>query len=123
MSEEELPESPPERLYVRRAIRGQNLDRAGLSPQHQKILSSLGEPRSLTELAEQMAWETDEVRRVLYGLWLADLVEVQTRIAGPLCRGAGNGHRDGASLARILRPSTVPGISRSCATGCLCSSS
>ncbi len=80
--DEELPESPPERMYVRRAIRGQNLDRAGLSPQHQKIMSSLAEARSLTELAEQMSWETDEVRRVLYGLWLADLVDVQTRVAG-----------------------------------------
>jgi hypothetical protein len=82
VDEQELPESPPERLYVRRTIRGQNLDRAGLSPQHQKILASLGDPRPLTELAEQMDWETDEVRRVLYGLWLADLVEVQTRVAG-----------------------------------------
>ena len=45
--EEELPESPPERVYARRAIRGQNLDRAGLSPQHQKIMSLLAEPRSL----------------------------------------------------------------------------
>ena len=80
--EDELPESPPERMYGRRAIRGQNLDRAGLSPQHQKIMTYLAEPRSLTELAEQMSWETDEVRRVLYGLWLADLVDVQTRTAG-----------------------------------------
>lgn len=80
--EEELPESPPERVYARRAIRGQNLDRAGLSPQHQKIMSFLAEPRSLAELAEQVSWETDEVRRVLYGLWLADLIEVQTRTAG-----------------------------------------
>ena len=29
-----------------------------------------------------MSWETDEVRRVLYGLWLADLIDVQTRTAG-----------------------------------------
>ena len=49
--ESELPADEPTMRYVRRAIRGQNLDRAGLSAKHMKIMSLLGEPRPVDEFA------------------------------------------------------------------------
>jgi hypothetical protein len=63
--------------FSRRAIRGQNLDRAGLSAQHQKILSQVSEGTSLTTLTEQTQVEREELRRVLWALTLADLVEAK----------------------------------------------
>lgn len=39
--EGELPDPAGRLLYVRRVIRGQNLDRAGLSPNHMKLLGTL----------------------------------------------------------------------------------
>ena len=68
--------SDPDRsVYSRRAIRGQNLDRAGLSARHMKILNLLASPRSTSELAEQLAWDCDEVVRVLDGFVQAELIE------------------------------------------------
>ena len=64
--------------YKRRSIRGQNLDRAGLASHHMKLMGSLSEPRTVAELASQMSWEADEMRRVLHGFELAELVEKQT---------------------------------------------
>jgi hypothetical protein len=61
--------------YKRRSIRGQNLDRAGLASHHMKLMGSLSEPRTVEELANQVSWETDEMRRVLHGFELAELVE------------------------------------------------
>ena len=69
-------------VFVRRAIRGQNLDRAGLSAQHQKIVTCLGEPISIPDLAMKLGWGADEVCRVLRGFELADLVERQQGIRG-----------------------------------------
>lgn len=61
--------------YVRRAIRGQNLDRAGLSAKHMKIMNLLSEPRSVDELEQRLGWEREEVRRVLAGFVAADILE------------------------------------------------
>ncbi|MEM0924744.1 MAG: response regulator [Planctomycetota bacterium] len=61
--------------YVRRAIRGQNLDRAGLSAKHMKIMNLLGEPRSVDDLHKKLGWEREEVRRVLAGFVAADVLE------------------------------------------------
>ncbi|MEM6469126.1 MAG: response regulator [Planctomycetota bacterium] len=61
--------------YVRRAIRGQNLDRAGLSAKHMKVMNLLGEPRSIDELQKRLGWDRDEVRRVLTGFVAADVLE------------------------------------------------
>ena len=77
--ETELPEEPPESVFVRRSIRGQNLDRTGLSARHMKALGELANPSSSRELAERLGWDLSEVRRVLHGLTLAELVEVQQR--------------------------------------------
>lgn len=76
---EHLPPEEPSTNYVRRAIRGQNLDRAGLSARHMKILGLLSEPRSSQELASLLGWEPTEVRQVLHGFQLAELVEAGTR--------------------------------------------
>ncbi|MEZ6144540.1 MAG: response regulator [Planctomycetaceae bacterium] len=61
--------------YSRRAIRGQNLDRAGLSAQHLQILSGVGDPITASDLAARMGRDFNETRRVLQGLSLADLID------------------------------------------------
>jgi CheY-like chemotaxis protein len=63
------------RVYARRAIRGQNLDRTGLSARHLKLLGVLSEPRSATEIARELQWDIDEVQRVLSGFMMSELVE------------------------------------------------
>jgi hypothetical protein len=83
-SEEKLPPIPEGGRFARRMVRGQNLDRAGVSAQHMKVIGLLNEPRSLSELAAALKWEENEVRRVLYGTMLVDAVELQT--------GAGTRH-------------------------------
>jgi hypothetical protein len=67
------------RCYARRVIRGQNLDRAGLSAKHMKILNALAEPKDEIELAEALGWETSELRRVLNGFVRAELLEQKTQ--------------------------------------------
>ena len=73
----ELPEDDSSVRYVRRAIRGQNLDRAGLSARHMKILNLVTDPRSIDELQRRLGWERDEVRRVLFGFDQAEILERQ----------------------------------------------
>ncbi len=73
--ESSLPQLADGVGYKRRSIRGQNLDRAGLASHHMKLMGSLSEPRTVEELANQVSWETDEMRRVLHGFELAELVE------------------------------------------------
>jgi hypothetical protein len=74
-----LPADDPRQVYVRRLIRGQNLDRAGVSAQHMKLFGLLQQARSVDELTGPMDAGRDELRRALYALTLADLVEVQQR--------------------------------------------
>lgn len=69
-------------VFVRRAIRGQNLDRAGLSATHQKLISLLAEPASLADLAQRASLPDSEIERVLMGFILADLVEVKSQTNG-----------------------------------------
>ena len=71
----EIPELQTGCGFSRRAIRGQNLDRAGLSSRHMKLMNVLDEVVSAEELAVQLGWEFDEVVRVLHGFELAELVE------------------------------------------------
>lgn len=80
-------EAPPlfsdQQMFSRRAIRGQNLDRAGLNARHQRLLALLNDPISLLEMVDKLDWAAGEVSRVLQALVLADLVEVKTVTAGP----------------------------------------
>lgn len=66
--------------FVRRAIRGQNLDRAGLSARHMKILNVLSEPKDAELIASTLSWEIDEVRQVLQGFVQAELVEQREQV-------------------------------------------
>lgn len=73
----ELPPDAENQVYVRRALRGQNLDRAGLSPQHMKLIGMLTEEVSVDDLTRQCGLDRDEVRRVLHGFVMADIVQMQ----------------------------------------------
>ena len=64
-----------DQVFSRRAIRGQNLDRAGLSARHITLMSSLGQPRTANQLSEILKWELTEVQQVLRGFLMAELVE------------------------------------------------
>ncbi len=75
--ESEIPADDSALRYVRRAIRGQNLDRAGLAAKHMKIMSLLTEPRSIDELHQRLGWDRTELRRVLSGFEAADILECQ----------------------------------------------
>jgi CheY-like chemotaxis protein len=77
--ESELPVESPETVYVRRAVRGQNLDRAGLSAQHMKLLGRLEQPHSTDDLVREVGMERNEVRHVIHGLIQADWVQSDVR--------------------------------------------
>jgi CheY-like chemotaxis protein len=74
----ELDEAAPkaEQMFARKAIRGQNLDRAGLSARHLTLMSALSQPRSVKQLSGGLKWDLQEVSRVLRGFVLAELVEL-----------------------------------------------
>ena len=74
-NESELPAAEEQHVYVRRAIRGQNLDRSGVSAQHMKLLNMLGDRHTSAELAEKLGCSSDETRRVLLGMYRAELVD------------------------------------------------
>lgn len=76
--ESTLPALSESAGFKRRSIRGQNLDRAGLASHHMKLMGSLAEARTISDLAGQLGWEQDEMRRVLHGFELAELIECQT---------------------------------------------
>ena len=79
----ELSDEDNATVFARRAIRGQNLDRAGLSAKHMKVLNSLSEPSDVPTLTKALGWETSEVLKVLEGFELAELVERRTQsVAG-----------------------------------------
>lgn len=61
--------------FVRRAIRGQNLDRAGLSARHMNLMNVLSEPKDARELVRTLGWDSDEVGQVLLGFEQAELIE------------------------------------------------
>lgn len=75
--ESELPHDETSIRYVRRAIRGQNLDRAGLSARHMKVMNLVTDPRSVDELQTRLGWDRDEVRRVLHGFCQAEILDFQ----------------------------------------------
>jgi CheY-like chemotaxis protein len=74
----ELDEAAPkaEQKFARRAIRGQNLDRSGLSARHLTLMSALSQPRSVSQLTDELKWDQQEVSRVLRGFLRAELVEL-----------------------------------------------
>ena len=73
--QKELPDIVPESGFVRRAIRGQNLDRAGLSTEHMKLMGVVNEAITIDQISKRLAWPQEEVRRVVHGFELAELIE------------------------------------------------
>ncbi|MEM9828172.1 MAG: response regulator [Planctomycetota bacterium] len=79
----DAPEYAESAAFQRTAVRGQNLDRAGLSARHMKLLPMLSEARGMEELVVQLGWEASEVGQVLAGFIAAELVEQhQHAVAG-----------------------------------------
>lgn len=76
------PEYNDSHQFCRRAIRGQNLDRAGLSAAHQKLLSQLGDPLRFGDIVAQAGGNPEDVARALHGLVLADLIEQRVVVGG-----------------------------------------
>ncbi len=76
---QEISESEMEQtMFVRTARRGHNLDRAGLSAQHMKLLNQINNPVNAEELADRNNLDRVEVYRVLRGFKMSDLVSEQT---------------------------------------------
>jgi len=78
-NEAELPADESDHVYVRGTPRGQNLDRAGVSAKHLKLLNVLTERRSAHQLADKLGWTSDEARRVLHAFVLVELGERQPK--------------------------------------------
>ena len=74
----EMPPATDSTKFTRQPIRGQNLDRAGLSARQSSILGQLTSTRSLADLINAVDGDEHEVRSVLYGLELAELVACET---------------------------------------------
>jgi CheY-like chemotaxis protein len=80
--ESELPRDLKQRVFSRRASRGQNLDRTGVAAQHGKLLSQLGEPSTIDQLAARASMSAEETQRVLYAMQLAELVDARLQDQG-----------------------------------------
>lgn len=61
--------------FVRKSIRGQSVDRAGLSSKHIQLMKQLSDPVPLNVLAKRLGWTEQETYQVLAGFIMADLVE------------------------------------------------
>ena len=71
----ELPQPETGLGFVRRTLRGQNLDRAGLLSRHMRLMSVIAEPASIVQMSEQLGWPEEETQRVVHGFELAELIE------------------------------------------------
>lgn len=71
----EAPECDEYTAWVRKALRGQNLDRGGLDAKHMKLLSYLEDAATPQQLADKTGMEREEICRVLVGLEMVDWVE------------------------------------------------
>lgn len=95
----QLPEDTPNTVYVRRSIRGQNLDRAGLTPDQLKVLGGVNEPITAADLSDCCGRDIEETRRILFGLCTAELVDRQ--VEGEVLHVVAQ--ESDAGAARILR--------------------
>jgi CheY-like chemotaxis protein len=73
---DDFPEIESDRDFGRQSLRGQNLDRAGLSSRHMGLMRLLSEPVSAARVAAKLDWSTEEAARVLHGFELAELIEM-----------------------------------------------
>lgn len=72
---DEVPNFADNVGFVRKNLRGQNLDRAGLSSRHMRLMNVVAETVSVSQIASQLGWSEEEVRRVVAGFEMAELVE------------------------------------------------
>ncbi len=80
--EDELNQDEPGTGWIRHALRGQNLDRTGLSARHVQLLSHLdATPRGTEDLSRRSGLPLDEVRRVFEGFMLSDWVQRQVQVS------------------------------------------
>ena len=75
---DEIPKLDASVGFVRNNVRGQNLDRAGLSSRHMRLINVIAEPVNVAQIASQLKWPEEEVRRVLHGFQMAELVGQKT---------------------------------------------
>lgn len=88
--------------WIRRALRGQNLDRSGLNAKHLQLLSHIGQDAVATSsLAAKVELPVQEVQRVLEGLSLADWV-VSKKIASGIFVVVLESDAEGAALIKDL---------------------
>ncbi len=88
--------------FVRKSIRGQNLDRSGLSSRHMKLLNLVSEPRTLEQLSEQSGWPSVEAQRVLHGFVLAELIENCEVVPKQTVQGVTENPAIGRNLASFI---------------------
>ncbi|WP_417850812.1 response regulator [Thalassoglobus sp.] len=95
--------------WIRRGLRGQNLDRSGLGAKQLQLLTHLGtEPIATELLAEKVDLSLEETYRCLEGFRIADWVDVQT-VASGRNLVALESNPEGSSLLReILADSSNP---------------
>ena len=75
--EKELPRYESNSGFVRRAIRGQNLDRTGLASEHMQLMKYLSEPMGIEDISNRIKLGVDEATRVIHGFEMAELIERQ----------------------------------------------
>ena len=75
--ENDLPKFESTAGFVRRAIRGQNLDRTGLASEHMQLMKYLNEPMGIEEISSRLKLSVDEATRVIHGFEMAELIEQQ----------------------------------------------
>ena len=80
---EELPKYEYNIGWQRRTLRGQNLDRSGLSAKHVQILAQLeSEPVTSADIATRLEIPQEETERVLEGLRMAEWIDPQVMAEG-----------------------------------------
>lgn len=75
--EEQLEKETADTYYSRRTMRGQNLDRAGLTAHQMRVLGGVTDPQTAGTIATRLSADVEETRRVLQGLAFAELIDRQ----------------------------------------------
>lgn len=127
---DEIPSVDENSVFSRMPIRGQNLDRAGLSARQSQVLGQLTSARKLSELCSAIDGDPSEVRAILYGFEMAELVtcsepvgsqammvvvyEPDLAVANAVKKGLANDEQynvtvvNDATAARLLARRTAP---------------
>ena len=74
-----VPTTEPGCRFVRNNVRGQNLDRAGLSSAHMQVMNLVASPTTLENLCQQTGLSQQEMSGVLRGFELAELIKRESQ--------------------------------------------